>query len=78
MAGNLCSRLRAGRAHLASSPEMLALGPARHLVTYATGAPPTLLDEPEIQKIVAASAKHNYSFRSLIQLLARSPLFLEK
>ncbi len=70
--------IRQLRAHLASSPEKLALGLTRHLVTYATGAPPTLLDEPEIQKIVNASAKHNYSFRSLIHLLARSPLFLEK
>ena len=70
--------IRQLRAHLAASPEAIATGLTRHLVTYATGAPPTLLDEPEIQKIVAASAKHNHSFRSIIHHLARSPLFLEK
>ena len=60
---------------LAKKPEQLARGVTRHLVTYATGAPATRLDQPAIDTIVAAAAREDYGLRSLVHALVQSELF---
>lgn len=63
---------------LASHPEQLARGVTRHLVTYATGAPATAVDQPAIDRIVAQSARDDYGLRSLVHSLVQSELFRAK
>ncbi len=60
---------------LAKKPDQLARGVTRHLVTYATGAPATRLDQPAIDAIVSATAKDDYGLRSLVHALVQSELF---
>jgi hypothetical protein len=50
----------------------------RQLVTYATGAPPTFADRPEVERILDASAKDGYGVRTLIHQVVRSDLFTHK
>ena len=63
---------------LARNPAQLARGVTRHLVTYATGAPATVLDQPAIDQIVADAARDDYGLRSLIHSLVQSALFQSK
>ena len=60
---------------LAAHPEQLTRGVTRHLVTYATGAPPTPLDDPAIDRIVKAAAPNDYGLRSLVHAVVQSELF---
>ena len=60
---------------LAKQPGQLARGVTRHLVTYATGAPATRLDQPAIDAIVTTAAKDDYGLRSLVHALVQSELF---
>ncbi|MFO0868780.1 MAG: DUF1592 domain-containing protein [Pirellulales bacterium] len=50
----------------------------RKLVTYATGAAPTIDDEPEVERIVERVRERDYGFRSLIHEIVQSPLFQHK
>ena len=59
-------------------PAKLAENLARHLVTYGTGAAPTLADRAEIEAIVAEAAKNDYGVRSIIHAVVQSPLFRTK
>lgn len=63
---------------LASNPRQLALGLTRHLITYATGTPPTGVDEPAIEAIVQKTAADDYPVRSLIHALVQSEVFRNK
>ncbi len=72
------SGVKALRQLMAKRPEMLATGVARHLVTYATGAPAGRLDEPAIAEIVKQSAPGDYGLRSLIHNLVQSEIFRNK
>jgi hypothetical protein len=45
------------------------------LLTYACGRRITTLDEPAVEKIVAALPKHEYGLRSLIEAVVMSELF---
>ena len=63
---------------LAADPAQLARGLTRHMVTYATGAPATGLDQRAIDAIVAEAAKSNYGVRSLVHALVQSELFQTK
>jgi hypothetical protein len=63
---------------LAKNPRQLALGLTRHLITYATGTPPTRVDEPAIEAIVQTTATDDYPVRSLIHALVQSELFRNK
>jgi len=67
--------IRQLRSHLARSPDKLALGLTRHLVTYATGARPSGVDEPRVLKIVENTKGQGHSFRSIIHQLVLSDLF---
>jgi len=62
------------RTVLADKPELLARGVARHLVTYATGAPATAVDQPAIDALVKAAGK-DYGMRSLVHAVVQSELF---
>ena len=66
------------RKMLAEKPEQLARGITRHFVTYATGAPATVLDQPAIDRIVSNSAREDYGLRSLVHALVQSELFQSK
>lgn len=76
--GQTFADIRELRKNVASNPAQLARGVTRHLVTYATGAPPTRLDQPALDAIVAASAKDNHGLRSLIHGVVQSDLFRSK
>ena len=77
-AGQTFADIRELRKVIAQNPAQLARGVTRHLVTYATGAPATRLDQPAIDAIVAASAKDNHGLRSLIHGVVQSDLFRSK
>lgn len=63
---------------LLADPDQLARALTVKLVTYSTGGPPEEVDEPEIDRIVRATAQKNYGFRTLVQAIVASPLFREK
>ena len=66
------------RQMLAKNPEQLARGVTRHLITYATGAPATHLDQRAIDAIVNRAARENYGLRSLVHGVVQSELFRSK
>ena len=76
--GQAFTDIRELRQKLAKNPAQLARGVTRHLITYATGAPPTLLDPPAIESIVTAAAKNNHGLPSLIHGVVQSDLFRSK
>jgi hypothetical protein len=62
------------RRMLAAQPEPLARGMARHLVTYATGAPVGALDQPAIEALVKGVGGE-FGLRSLVHAVVQSELF---
>jgi Protein of unknown function (DUF1592)/Protein of unknown function (DUF1588)/Protein of unknown function (DUF1585)/Protein of unknown function (DUF1587) len=60
---------------LAKDPEPMARGVARHLVTYATGAPARRADQPAIERIVRKAAPDSHGLRSLIHAVVQSEIF---
>ncbi|PAW75264.1 MAG: hypothetical protein B9S33_21750, partial [Pedosphaera sp. Tous-C6FEB] len=76
--GQTFADIRELRKHVAGNPAQLARGVARHLVTYATGAPATRLDQPAIDAIAATAAKDNYGLRALVHGVVQSELFRYK
>ncbi|MEN9575496.1 MAG: hypothetical protein RL514_3351 [Verrucomicrobiota bacterium] len=76
--GQTFSDIRELRKAVAQNPAQLARGVTRHLVTYATGAPPTRLDQPALEAIVTAAAKDQHGLRSLIHGVVQSELFRSK
>ena len=67
--------IRELRQILAENPAQLARGVTRHLVTYATGAPVTRLDQPAVEAIVQRTARGGYGLRSLVHSVVQSELF---
>jgi len=67
--------IRELRQMISKNPEQLALGVTRHLITYATGTPPTAVDKAAIDRIVKSTAADDYGLRSLIHALVQSELF---
>jgi hypothetical protein len=63
---------------LLAKPEVFARALTAKLITYGTGAPPEAIDAVEIERIVSRVKEKNYSFRSLIHEIVRSPLFTTK
>ena len=63
---------------LAKDPEKLATGVTRHLITYATGTPPSALDRAAIESIVKRAAPDDYGLRSLVHSIVESELFAWK
>lgn len=76
--GQTFADIRELRKHVAGNPAQLARGVTRHLVTYATGAPATRLDQPTIEAIVTAAAKDAHGLRSLVHAVVQSELFRYK
>lgn len=76
--GQTFADIRELRKSVAQNPAQLARGVTRHLVTYATGAPATRLDQPAIESIVTATAKNNHGLRSLVHGVVQSELFRSK
>ena len=66
------------RSQLAKSPERLAFGVTRHLLTYATGTPTTALDRQAIEQIVAQAKQDDYGLKSLVHRVVQSDLFRTK
>ncbi len=66
------------RQMLAKNPEQLARGVTRHLITFATAAPATHLDQRVIEAIVKNSAREKYGLRSLVHGVVQSELFRNK
>jgi mono/diheme cytochrome c family protein len=75
--GKTFADIRELRALLAANPEALARGLARHLVTYATGAPVSAIDQPAIEALVK-SVGGEYGVRALIHAVVQSEPFRSK
>ena len=76
--GRAFTDVRELRQHLVQKPKQLALGVTRHLVTYATGAPVTRVDQPALESIVQGAAKDGYGLRTLVHAVVQSDLFRSK
>ena len=61
-----------------SQPEKIANCIAEKLVTYGTGAVPRFADRDEINQISRRSSASNYGFRSIIENVVTSQMFLNK
>lgn len=66
------------RSLVLSRPERIAAGLTEKLITYGTGAPPRFADRPAIKSIVILSKPNDFGFRTLIEQLVCSDLFLTK
>jgi len=63
---------------LLTDKDRLARAVASKLVTYATGAAPSLVDRPEIDGLVERIRTREYGLRSLVHEIVASPLFQNK
>lgn len=63
---------------LLNDKDQLARNLTEKLLTYATGAKPTPLDKPEIERIVGRAREKDFRFRSLIHDVVQSKLFRSK
>lgn len=73
--GGAFGDIRELRTLVAGRPEQLARGVARHLVTYATGAPVTRVDDDALAEIVKGASTEGYGLRSLVHAMVRSEMF---
>jgi hypothetical protein len=60
---------------LAANEEGLARAFLGHLIAYATGAPVSFADRPEVERILARAKASRFGVRTLILETALSPLF---
>ena len=58
--------------------DQLARALAEKLLTYGTGARPSVVDQDEIEAIVRAVRAKNYGFRTLIHEVVKSKVFQTK
>jgi hypothetical protein len=63
---------------LLEDKDQLARALAEKLLSYATGAAPTSIDEQEVGDIVARIRDHDFGFRSLVHEVVQSSLFQHK
>jgi hypothetical protein len=63
---------------IVADPRRLAHNVTEKLLVYGTGAPISFADREEVEKIAVASADDNYGFRTLVERVVLSPLFLSK
>jgi hypothetical protein len=66
------------RQMLSRSHSQLAQGVVRHLITYSTGEPATIVDDSAIHRIVQSTASDNYGLRSLLHAVIQSEMFRSK
>ena len=63
---------------LLADKDQLTRNLAEKLLTYATGAAPSKLDQPHVEAIVQNLRAQNHGFRALIHEVVRSPVFQSK
>ncbi|MES2466434.1 MAG: DUF1588 domain-containing protein [Verrucomicrobiota bacterium] len=63
---------------LLTDKDQLARNLAGKVIAYSTGAPPTPMDDPQIESIIAGIRERNFGFRSLIHEVVQSELFRSK
>ncbi|MCC6511139.1 MAG: DUF1592 domain-containing protein, partial [Pirellulaceae bacterium] len=63
---------------LVSDRDQLTRALAHKLITYSTGTPPALANQPQVEAIVKAVRHHDYGFRSLIHAVVQRDLFRTK
>ncbi|MCG8652699.1 MAG: DUF1592 domain-containing protein, partial [Pirellulales bacterium] len=56
----------------------IAKNVAEKMLVYGTGAPVTFADREVVDSIADSVAEHNYGFRSLLEAVVVSPIFLSK
>lgn len=66
------------RGLLASQPRPLAANLAEKLLTYGTGGPVSFADREAVERIVAAAAKEDFGFRTIVHEVVASNVFLSK
>ncbi|MCA9177338.1 MAG: DUF1592 domain-containing protein [Planctomycetales bacterium] len=63
---------------LLGDPDQLTRALAEKLLAYATGTPPGLADQADVERVVQAARKKNYGFRSLVHEVVQSNVFQTK
>lgn len=76
--GRAFTDIRGFKQLLLSDPDQIARTVASKLAIYATGAPITFSDRPEIDSIIATTRAKDHGFRSLIHAVIQSPFFHSK
>ncbi len=66
------------RTLIVAQPQQLARNVAEKLLVYGTGAPISFADRQAIDDIVEQAAAQNYGFRSILEAVVASPVFLSK
>jgi hypothetical protein len=66
------------RSLVTAEPRTLARNVAEKLLVYGTGAPVSFADRAAVEQIVDQAAQSGYGFRSIVQAVATSPVFLSK
>ena len=63
---------------LLADPDQITRNLAKHLLTYATGAPLSYADRSDMETIVKESKDHGHTVRKLIHTIANSEIFQRK
>ncbi|MGC3967381.1 MAG: DUF1592 domain-containing protein [Pirellulales bacterium] len=63
---------------VAAQPERLAANVVEKLLIYGTGAAIRFTDRDEVERLAHSSAAEDYGFRSLVEAVVTSPIFLTK
>lgn len=66
------------RSLIAEQPRTLARNVAEKLLVYGTGAPISFADRQVIDEIIEQAADNNYGFRSILEAVVSSRVFLSK
>jgi hypothetical protein len=76
MFGKEFTDFREFRAILAEQDELIAHALAEKLLVYGTGRKMTVIEDPAIDQVVATARKNDLGFRSMIQAVVESELFI--
>ena len=76
--GRSFADVREFRSLVAAQVDRLAQNVAENLLAYGTGAPIQFADRERVRSIVREAEKTNCGFRSIIEAVATSPIFLNK
>jgi hypothetical protein len=66
------------RSLVVADPQRLAGNVAEKLLVYGTGAPISFADRDVVERIVAEASEKDYGFRSIVEAVVTSPVFLSK
>lgn len=73
--GRAFQNIRDFKQLLLTDPDQIARTVASNLIVYATGAPISIADRQEIERIIATTREGGHGFRSLIHGVVQSPVF---